>query len=220
MDYQQASQIQLESHAEILAGRDEPGSSPGVILVVEHNPVITVSAKAKRGANLLASVEALQAMGVALEPTDRGGDITYHGPGQVVCYPILDLERLGIRLNDYLRLLERAIIGTLGEFGLGGVCDPQATGVWVGSLDEPQTPQAKNAAIGIRVRRWITLHGLALNVRPNMEHFKLIVPCGLCGRAVTSMARELGERCPSMDDARSAIVRHLRDQISASRTRE
>ncbi len=220
MAYARAFAIQREHHERVLAGRQVPGSAPGSILLVEHDPVITMSAKAERGSHLLANQETLDHMGVALEPTDRGGDITYHGPGQVVCYPIIDLERLEIRLGDYLRLLERAIIGALGEFGLAGLIDPSATGVWVGSTDDPAVPGAKIAAIGIRVRRWVTLHGLALNVCPDLEHFGLIVACGLSGRTVTSMETELGTRCPTMDEAKSAIARHLLDQLAASRIRE
>ncbi len=220
MAYAEALAIQREHHRRVLAGRREVGSAPGTILLVEHDPVITMSAKARRGANLLADREDLARRDIAIEETDRGGDITYHGPGQVVCYPILDLERLGIRLVDYLRLLERAIIAALDEFGLKGICDPKATGVWVGSTDAPEEPHAKIAAIGIRVQRWVTMHGLALNVDPDLGHFSLIVPCGLTGRAVTSMRERLGERCPSMRAAGSAVARHVLEELSASRMRE
>ena len=154
--------------------------------------VITRTRKSIETGTLVASEDMLSHRGVALHDTDRGGDITYHGPGQVVCYPIIDLNAAGLRIHAYIRLLEQAIIDTLGDQGIEARRDPGATGVWV----EHDGALAKIAAIGVRVRRWITLHGLALNVDPDLDHFSLIVPCGLAGRPVTSLARVLGDTEP------------------------
>lgn len=159
----------------------------GVILLVEHPPVITVSQRPDAAGHLLASREALASLGVEVQATDRGGDVTYHGPGQIVLYPVLDLNAFGLRLHDYMRLLEEAVIRTLAGDGLAAERDATATGVWVRPAEGEAL--AKIAAMGVRVRRWISLHGLALNVTVNLQHFNLIVPCGLVGRPVTSLDR-------------------------------
>jgi len=148
--------------------------------------------------------------GVAIAETDRGGDITYHGPGQVVLYPVLDLNRLHIRLHDYLRTLEQAVIDTLVPLGLDATRDPDATGVWI---NRDGAPPGKVCAIGVRVRRWVTMHGLALNVTTNLDHFDLIVPCGLHGRPVTSLERELADACPPIDEVRANLIERLRNLI-------
>ncbi len=208
MCYEDALARQREVHARVVSARD--GTGPAAhILFVQHDPVITVSAKARRTGNLLADASQLRAQGVRVVETDRGGDITYHGPGQLVCYPIVDLQRLGIRLHAYLRLLEQSVIETLACWGVRGVRDESATGVWVPDpAEEPDVPHAKICAIGIRVSRWATLHGLALNVRTNLDHFRLIVPCGL-HRPVTSLERMLGDACPSMEEVRERLGRAL-----------
>jgi lipoyl(octanoyl) transferase len=150
--------------------------------------------------------------------TDRGGDITYHGPGQLVAYPILDLNAFGLRLHSYMRFLEDVVIATIAGFGITGVRDPGATGVWVAperggaEASAPGGAARKICAMGVRVSRWVSMHGLALNVTTNLAHFDLIVPCGLAGRAVTSMERELGAACPSMDEVKAALVRSLRSR--------
>lgn len=169
------------------------------LLLVEHDPpVITISARKTARQHLVATPDMLARAGVEVCETDRGGDITYHGPGQLVVYPILDLNTLGLRLHGYMRLLEQVVIDTLARFGIEGHRDEAATGVWVGD--------SKICAMGVRVSRWVTMHGLALNVTTNLDHFDLIVPCGLVGRGVTSMARELGEACPSMDEVKEALA--------------
>jgi lipoyl(octanoyl) transferase len=160
-----------------------------------------------------------------------------------VAYPIIPLNRVKLNLRRYVRCLERAIIDTLGEFGVEGHRDACAVGVWVGGQpawsDQPsvacttanagpvtarQTDQddlrytggAKIAAIGVRVQRWVTMHGLALNVQPDLDHFKLIVPCGLAGRPVTSLAEQLGDRCPSMQQVKSRLIDHLETALGAT----
>lgn len=221
MGYAEAFDIQERTHREVLDNRglDNRGkdvSSPGVLLLVEHPPVVTVSRRASAKEHLLATPELLRSRGVEVADTDRGGDITYHGPGQLVAYPILDLNRLGLGLHGYMRLLEECVIRTIAAFGLAGVRDSTATGVWVesGVASSPVPGRAKIAAMGVRVRRWVSMHGLALNVDPDMDHFGLIVPCGLVGRPVTSMAMELGGSCPTMADVKSCIAGVMESLVS------
>lgn len=209
MGYREAYAEQIRTLERVLAARAEATAAyAGEILLVEHDPVITVTPRAARAGHLLASVEVLARLGVTLEETDRGGDITYHGPGQLVAYPILDLNALNLGLHDYVRLLEEAMIRTLAAFGIAGLREPGATGVWVDRAEpgaSGTSQSAKIGAIGVRVRRWVAMHGLALNVTPNLEHFNLIVPCGLLGRPVTSMARLLADTCPGMDVVRARL---------------
>ncbi len=253
MGYREAHEVQLAHVEEVLEARRGHGSPSrvsserdpparlgepchrepchrwGRVLLVEHDPVITVSRRKGARTHLVASEAELAAAGVALEETDRGGDITYHGPGQVVVYPILDLNVLMLRLHDYMRLLEQVVIDAIAEFGVVGVRDPEATGVWVGwhgspsrasdRLGEPghqhgsacceEGELAKIAAMGVRVRRWVSMHGLALNVSTNLEHYRFIVPCGLAGRPVTSLSELLGERGPTMGEVSDALLRAL-----------
>lgn len=224
MDYAGAFAIQKRLQQDVIAWRDRPEGDPssalGYLLLVEHDPpVITISRRKAARQHLIATPEMLQTAGVEVAETDRGGDITYHGPGQLVVYPILDLNRLGLRLHGYMRFLEEVVIGTLAQFGISSHHDPSATGVWItpravaspeireGSASVgPTAPAAKICAMGVRVSRWVTMHGLALNVTTNLDHFNLIVPCGLAGRTVTSMKRELGEACPTMHEVKSAIA--------------
>ncbi|MBT8484199.1 MAG: lipoyl(octanoyl) transferase LipB [Phycisphaerales bacterium] len=184
--------LQRRLQAEVIAARAATNPGPMHLLLLEHDPpVITVSRRQGARANLIAGPGELAAAGVEVAETDRGGDITYHGPGQLVVYPILDLNRLGLRLHSYMRGLEQIVIDVLGELGIEGVHSPGATGVWVpGSGDAP--PTRKICAMGVRVSRWVSMHGLALNVATNLAHFDLIVPCGLSGCVVTSVERETG----------------------------
>lgn len=216
LPYRPAYDRQVAEVERISTSRDTEGPLIGTLLLVEHDPVITVSNRPTAAANLTATPDMLTRAGVAVEPTDRGGDITYHGPGQLVAYPILDLNRLrgGLRLHDYMRLLEEAVIGTLSTYGIEGRREQGATGVWVPTGHGSQT--SKIAAMGVRVRRWISMHGLALNVNPDLTHFNLIVPCGLTGRGVTSMAKVLGTP-PTMDEVRQTLVQQLAAQLSVNR---
>lgn len=215
--YGPAYDEQVRAWERVAAMRGTPGAPVGEILLVEHDPVITVSRRPTAAGHVLATAEALASHGVTVHETDRGGDVTYHGPGQLVAYPILDLNRLGLGLHDYMRLLEGAVIRTIGAFGLAGFRDSAATGVWVKSRADGVGKDAKICAMGVRVRRWITMHGLALNVTTNLDHFGLIVPCGLVGRGVTSMQRELGAACPEMCAVKSRLVDALRDEVGAVR---
>ncbi len=218
ISYEDAYERQLAEHARLLAGRDDPKNvAPGVVLLLEHDPpVITLPRRPGAGDHILASESQLQGAGVRISRTDRGGDVTYHGPGQLVAYVLLDLQRIGLRLDGYLRMLEQGVIDVLGAYGLRGLRDCGATGVWLPDASKPEsdTPHAKVCAIGVRVRRWITMHGLALNVRTNLDHFRLIVPCGL-ERPVTSLDRELGERAPGVGQAGVALAGRLDTLVRA-----
>ncbi len=209
MPYADAYRLQAEAVDRVLDCRSDPSTPVGEIYLVEHTPVITLTPRAEP--NLLATPERLRHLGVDLARTDRGGDITYHGPGQLVVYPILDLNRLGLGLHAYMRTLEEVVIRAIARFGVEGARDPAATGVWV--------DQAKICAMGVRVRKWVSMHGLALNVDPVMEHFDLIVPCGLAGRGVTSLRRILGDACPSMDRVKHALREELEHALAAQTER-
>jgi lipoyl(octanoyl) transferase len=173
-----------------------------VLLLLEHPPVLTVGVRGDGGrSHILASQEALAARGIEVHETGRGGDVTYHGPGQIVGYPIISLKPDRCDVHGYLRGLEEVLIRVAADFGIDAARVPGLTGVWVG--------EHKLAAIGVRISRWITSHGFALNVRPNLEDFELIVPCGIADRGVTSLAR-LG--CPATrSDVEDRIVTHFGD---------
>jgi lipoate-protein ligase B len=155
------------------------------LLLTEHSHVYTIG-KSGSDAHLLAPRSELRQQGVEVFHIDRGGDITYHGPGQLVGYPILDLQNHYLDVHRYLRDLEKAITLTLGEYGIAGERDPRYTGVWVGGK--------KLAAIGVKVSRWITMHGVAINVNSDLSYFDRIVPCGILGKGVTSVERVLSRR--------------------------
>lgn len=214
--YARAFTLQKELQQQVIAWRETPtDSNPcalGHILLVEHDPpVITVSRRKTARQHLIATPQQLERAGVEVSETDRGGDITYHGPGQLVVYPIIDLNMLGLRMHDYMRLLEQVVIETLAHFGMRAERDGTATGVWVNpGTNVHGFSAAKICAMGVRVSRWVTMHGLALNVTTNLEHFQLIVPCGLAGRQVTSMEQLLGDRCPSMDEVKRVLVERFR----------
>ncbi len=189
------------------------GEIPDWLLLLEHSHVITMGRNGKRE-NLLAGEEHLRRAGVEFHTTDRGGDVTYHGPGQLVGYAILDLRYWKRDVVAYLRTLEEALLEALGHFGIVGFRVPGLTGVWVAA--EAQFPQAgepggppvpaKIAAIGVHISRWITSHGFALNVATDLRYFEYIVPCGLAGKPVTSMDRVLG-RAPARERVAEVVAR-------------
>jgi lipoyl(octanoyl) transferase len=182
IDYAAAWEMQRE-----LMRQRREGAIPDTLLLLEHRPPVITLGRASHAEHLLVPPENLLQMGIQLVETDRGGDITYHGPGQLVGYPILDLREHGRDVHLYLRRLEEAIIIALRHFGIEAHRKQGLTGVWVG--DE------KIAAMGIKVTHWVTMHGFALNVQPNLSHFGLIVPCGIHDKGVTSiqslLAREV-----------------------------
>ena len=191
ISYSDALALQHKFHAQCVSLE-----IPGMLMLLEHNPVLTMGVKESSHRNVLASPEILRAQGVELVETDRGGDVTYHGPGQLVGYPILRLRDMGGDLHAYLRNLEQTVIDTLAVFGLEGHRSGPA-GVWVGDK--------KICSIGIAIRKWVTYHGFALNVNPNLSHFCFINPCGLASEQMTSMA-ELLEKVPEMKDVKEAYV--------------
>jgi lipoyl(octanoyl) transferase len=178
VEYGEAFQLQRA-----IAKARDADSLPDILITLEHPPVITLGRRANRG-NVIVAEDFLRSQGVALYQSSRGGDVTYHGPGQIVGYPILSLRPLGLGAAAYVHGLEAALIDLLGRFGLEGRRDPHYIGVWVG--DE------KVAAIGVAISGGISMHGFALNVEPNLAHFRLINPCGITDKGVTSMARLLG----------------------------
>lgn len=176
----------LALQAELVRERQE-GRVPDTLLLLEHDPVFTLGQNAKQE-NVLVSPDQLRAQGFDVVDTGRGGDVTYHGPGQIVAYPILQLTDERRDVHRYLRDLEEVMIRTCADFGVTAGRLEKLTGAWVG--------ERKIGAIGVRVARWVTSHGLALNVNNDLAAFNLIVPCGLHGRTVTSLARERGSPVP------------------------
>ncbi len=163
-----------------------------VLLLVEHPPVITLG-RSTKGTSLPLTVEAIRACGVEVHEVERGGDVTFHGPGQLVGYPIVDLKRHRKDLHWYLRQVEQGLIDALGTFGLAAGRYPKYTGVWTGDGEgEAFVPRRKIASIGVHARDWVTWHGFALNVTTALSYFDLIVPCGIAGVDMTSVARETG----------------------------
>lgn len=194
--YQDALALQ----AELVAAR-KADVIPDTLVLLQHPPVITLGVKVRQSReHVLATDAELRSRGIAVFETGRGGDVTYHGPGQLVGYPILDLKPDRQDAHRYVRDLEAALIGACGEYGLRAERKPGLTGVWVG--------EEKVAAIGVRLSRWVTSHGFALNVSTSLEHFGLIVPCGISDRGVTSLERLLGT-VPQMDEVEDHVVRHL-----------
>ncbi len=172
------------------------GTLSDTLLFVEHPPVYSLGANFHKE-NLPMTIEEYAKLGVSIEPTDRGGDITYHGPGQLVAYPIFHLERYGKDLHLWLRNLEQWVIEVLAESGLAGRRFAPHTGVWI--------DDQKICAIGIKVRRWVSMHGIALNVSNDLAPFEWIVPCGIEGYGVTSLFKELGKEV-ALDEVRQRMT--------------
>jgi lipoate-protein ligase B len=178
-----------------------PGG-PAFLLLVEHDPPVITTGLRPCGRDILAAPERLAREGIEIHATRRGGGVTYHGPGQLVGYPILRLASVARSVRTYVHDVEESILRVLGRFGVSARRAEGLTGVWVG--------QAKIAAIGVAVSRRVTYHGFALNVAPDLAHFGLIVPCGLAGKGVTSMSRCLG-RAVSVDEVKPALVDAIRE---------
>lgn len=197
LDYRAAWLAQEAAHARVLAGGETE------ILLVEHPPVITLGRRAEESAtHLVASRETLAARGIEVVESDRGGDVTLHAPGQLVAYPIVRIADYRLSVGAYVKVLEHSVIDCLARFGIAGRLEDKAIGVWTGM------PARKICALGVRIKRGVALHGVALNVTTDLSLFDLIVPCGLAGRGVTSMARVLGE-APVMDDVKRVLVECL-----------
>ncbi len=194
VEYPPALRMQQE-----LVEQVHDGLSPNTLLLLEHPHVYTCG-RVSRDGHLLTSRDELRALGAAVYETDRGGQITYHGPGQLVGYPIINLRQAGIGPLQYVRTLERVIVDTLAVFDIPAHTEPGLTGVW--------TSQGKIAAIGVKISRGIAFHGFALNVNPDLSWFRHIIPCGIADRPVTSMAAALGAT-GEMAAVRRALVREF-----------
>lgn len=189
------------------------GESPEhTVLLVEHTPVYTLG-KSGKESNLLVAEEFLKSLGAEFFHIDRGGDITFHGPGQIVGYPILDLSQLGIGLKAYIDAIEGAVIDTMAEWGIACQRVEGAAGVWI---VEPHKPMRKICAIGVKSSRWVTMHGFALNVNTDLRWFELINPCGFTDRTATSMERELGERL-DMEKVKKRLLTHLTKKLDVNK---
>ena len=174
------------------------------LLFVEHPHVYTLGKSGDFG-NLLADDERLKSIGAEFYRTNRGGDITYHGPGQLVGYPILDLDEYFTDIHRYLRTLEEVIIATLADYGLSGDRSPGETGVWL----DVGTPFARKiCAMGVRASRWVTMHGWAFNLNTDLRYFEYIIPCGIKDKAVTSLQRELGRPIDEVE-AKARVAGHF-----------
>ncbi|MAO43316.1 MULTISPECIES: lipoyl(octanoyl) transferase LipB [Leeuwenhoekiella] len=191
-------------------------ATPNHFLFVEHPHVYTLG-KSGDISNLLISEEQLQAKNATFYKINRGGDITYHGPGQIVGYPILDLENFFTDIHKYLRLLEETIILTLAEYGLKAERSEGETGVWL----DVGTPFARKiCAMGVRASRWVTMHGFAFNVNANLGYFDNIVPCGIKEKAVTSLNVELGRSEVPLDEVKPKLLKHFSDLFEAELVEE
>jgi len=201
-DLGRLSYLDALSVQEDIAGQRKQGNGADHLLFVEHPHVVTIGRNGHES-NVLASPEMLNRKGIELYESDRGGDVTYHGPGQIVAYPIVDLREWKRDVGAFVRAIERTIVDTLEEFGIQAFRVPGLTGVWTGSGDEGP---AKIAAIGVHLSRWVSTHGWALNVTTDLHYFGYIVPCGL-RKPVTSMER-LGVQTDP-EAVKSALARHF-----------
>lgn len=215
-DYKDTWDYQEELFKQIVDLKIQKRNSPEIItpnyfLYVEHPHVYTLG-KSGDFSNLLLSEKQLSEKGATFYKINRGGDITYHGPGQIVGYPILDLENFFTDIHKYLRFLEEAIILTLAEYGLKTERSPGETGVWF----DVGTPFARKiCAMGVRASRWVTMHGFALNVNADLGYFDNIIPCGIRGKAVTSMHVELGTTVDEQE-VKDKILKHFSDLFESS----
>lgn len=211
MDYKDAWDHQEQLFKEILdikiANRREAANTetPNYLLFIEHPHVYTLG-KSGNMANMLLNEKQLEAKGASFYKINRGGDITYHGPGQIVGYPILDLENFFTDIHKYLRLLEEMVILTLAEYGIAGTRSEGETGVWL----DVGTPFARKiCAMGVRASRWVTMHGFAFNVNADLGYFDNIIPCGIRGKAVTSLNVELGAEKVNEDEVKEKLLKHF-----------
>jgi lipoyl(octanoyl) transferase len=205
LGYADATALQMDR-----AARRKLNEVPDALLLLEHPPVITWG-RNSRAANLLSSPEVLAGEGIELQQTNRGGDITFHGPGQLVGYPIISLEGIRKDVVWYVRTLEQALILTLGDFGITAFRKPGMTGVWVNR----ETGPAKVAAIGVHISRWVTSHGFALNVDTDLRFYRHIVPCGIVEHPVTSM-RELLGAAPERRAVEDRLMNHFGELFGLS----
>ena len=197
-------QRKLQNRSE---GKADGEGTEDVLLFVEHPHVYTLG-KSGDIFHLLVSEEKLKEIGATYYPINRGGDITYHGPGQIVGYPLLDLEHFFTDIHKYMRYLEEAIIRTIAHYGIVGGRIDGLTGVWL-DIDDPKKAR-KIAALGVKCSRWLTMHGFAFNVNTDLNYFNHIVPCGITDKKVTSLSNELGHEM-DMDEVKRILLQELAD---------
>ena len=191
-------------------------ATPNHFLFVEHPHVFTLGKSGDLN-NLLVDEAHLKAKGAQFYRINRGGDITYHGPGQIVGYPILDLDNFFTDIHKYLRFLEEMVIRTLAEYGLKGERSPGETGVWL----DVGTPFARKiCALGVRASRWVTMHGFALNINTDLGYFDLMIPCGIKDKAVTSLNVELGQNEVPLGEVKQKLLKHFAELFGAQITKE
>jgi lipoyl(octanoyl) transferase len=210
--YQQAWELQeqyLKKHVQFKSAPDPLQTPPDHLLLLCEHPAVFTLGKSGKPEHLLRSPEALEADGIGYVPTNRGGDITFHGPGQLVGYPILDLERFYTDIGRYLRELEAVIMAVLAHYGLEGMRSAGETGVWL----DAQIPgkARKICAMGVRCSRWVTMHGFALNVNTELAYFDQIIPCGIRDKGVTSLEAELGRQVP-MEEVK-VLLQHAFENV-------
>jgi lipoyl(octanoyl) transferase len=210
IDYSEAWKRQTAMFNSIVEAKAAGGEYVNSIILCEHPHVYTLGRSGKE-ANMLIDGEKLRSIGATLFHIDRGGDITYHGPGQLVCYPIINLEEFGLGLRQYVGLLEQAVIDVCASYGVEAGRLDGATGVWLDSL----TPRARKiCAIGVRSSRFVTMHGLAFNINTDLRYFSYINPCGFIDKGVTSLSVELGGPV-SMAEVKRRLDERLRSLITA-----
>ena len=200
MSYNSAWDIQKEYHKKVVSGKE-----PDTLIIVEHEPVYTLGKSANDNHLLQSASEEIQVFRI-----ERGGDITFHGPGQIVVYPILDLNRFVKSVSWYMRTLEKIIIDTLSDFEIKAELKDGLTGVWVG--DE------KIGAQGVRISRWVTMHGLALNVNTDLRYFDGIIPCGIFDYGVTSMEKIMGSK-QDINKVKNTIIKYFKNILSHEEVR-
>ena len=196
IDYAEAHRLQKELQAKRISGEIDD-----TVLLLEHRPVLTMGRSAKEQ-HVLAAPDVLAARGISVHDVGRGGDVTYHGPGQLVAYPIIDLKPDRRDVRKYMWSLEETMIRTCADFGLAATRVEGLNGAWIGNR--------KVGAVGVRISRWVTMHGLAINANSDLTHFDLIVPCGIQDKTVTSLTAELG-RTVFAADVIDPLARHLAD---------
>ncbi len=213
VSYERAWALQEQVQERLIAAkRAEPQETrPHVLLLLEHPPVYTLG-KSGDAENLLVSEEQLEALGATFHRIGRGGDVTFHGPGQLVGYPLFDLDRFFTDLGRYLRTLEEVIIRSCADYGVTGTRVDGRTGVWIGP--DVRGKERKVCAMGVRCSRWVTMHGFALNVTTDLSYFDHIVPCGIDDRGVTSLADE-SDASVTVDDVHGPVAEHFSDLFGA-----
>jgi len=209
MSWRDAWSLQEQAQDRVLFGE------PPIVFLVEHPPVVTLGRQVEAARrSLRVTPDQLVELGYQLEETDRGGNITIHGPGQLVCYPIIRLNDFGLTVGGYVKRLQQVVIDAIARCGVHGQLDPSAVGVWAN--DPRANALAKVCAIGVRVKRGVTMHGLALNVGIDLSLFDVIVPCGLEGRPVTSMRRLCGVSAPTMDHMKWLLKQSIVSSFEAN----